>query len=140
MAEYNITAEWKENIAFEAQVENHLVRMDSSGSDGSDSGASPKRLVLAGLLGCTGMDVASLLKKMRVPFESLTITGRAPITEEHPKTFAKVELKYVVKGKDIKRDKVVRAIELSQEKYCGVSIMIGKHCPVTWELKVVDLP
>ena len=138
MAEYNITAHWKEGIAFEAQVANHPVRMDSSGPEGQDTGPSPKRLVLAGLLGCTGMDVISLLNKMRVQYESFHLEGHAPITEEHPKTFASVHVKYVLKGKEIKRSKVEKAINLSQEKYCGVSIMISKHCPVTWELEIVD--
>lgn len=136
MAEYHISADWVKDIAFDAHINEHNVRMDSVGPEGTNTGPSPKRMVLAALIVCTGMDVVSLLKKMRVEFVQFRVEGFAPITAEHPKTFEKVDLKYIITGPDIDREKVEKAINLSQERYCGVSIMIRKHCPVEWELEI----
>ena len=138
MASYDITTHWTgKDIAFKADIEGFDVRMDSV-SDGMADGPSPKRLMLASLLGCTGMDVASLMQKMRISFEAFSVNAVAPLTEEHPKVFKSVHLRYKVIGTDIKREKVEKAINLSQTTYCGVSIMLKKHCPVTWELEIVD--
>lgn len=138
MAEYLITADWTDGIAFDAHIGHHTVRMDSAAPEGNDTGPSPKRMVLAALIACTGMDVASLLRKMRVAFTSLHIEGKAPITAEHPKTFEHVELQYTVAGQSIDRAKVEKAITLSQERYCGVSAMIRKHCEITWQLDIIS--
>ena len=136
--EYRLSTHWTgKDIAFESEIEGFAVKMDSS-SDGMAEGPSPKRLMLASLLGCTGMDVSSLMQKMRVPFTAFSIDAIAPLTNEHPKVFESVQLTYRVTGTGIKRDKVVKAIELSQTTYCGVSIMLKKHCPVTWELEIID--
>jgi putative redox protein len=138
MAEYQMTAQWADGIAFDVQINDFNVRMDSSPPEGANTGPSPKRMVLAGLICCTGMDVASLLRKMRVPFDGFHIEATAPITAEHPKTFEKVFLKYVVTGEKVSRDKVEKAVNLSQERYCGVSAMIRKHCPIEWEIEIVN--
>jgi len=134
--QYQIQTRWTgKDLGFTADIEGYKLDMDSS-SENTAQGASPKRLMLASLLGCTGMDVISLLQKMRVPAEEFSIEATAPLTEEHPKVFESVHLVYRVKGTGIKRDKVEKAIDLSQTRYCGVSIMLKKHCPVTWELEI----
>ena len=135
--EYNVATDWTSGIAFETEVDGFTVGMDSP-VEGKGTGPSPKKLLIVSLLGCTGMDVASLMNKMRVPFSAFRIEAVAPLTDEHPKVFKSVHLKYIVKGQDIKREKVVKSINLSQDRYCGVSIMLKKHCPVTWELEVLD--
>jgi putative redox protein len=112
--------------------------MDSGGEEGAGTGPSPKRMMLATLLVCTGMDVASLLRKMRVRFTSFTVEGTAPVTTEHPKTFESISLRYLIKGADIDRSKVEKAVTLSQERYCGVSAMLRKHCPIEWEIVVSE--
>ena len=134
---YDMTARWISKLAFDIQVENHLVRMDAS-VGGDDTGPSPKRLVLAGLIGCTGMDVVALLKKMRVDFTVLEINGIAQLTQEHPKTFSHIQLTYKLIGRDIKKSKVEKAVVLSQEKYCGVSEMLRKHCPIDLEIVIEE--
>ena len=138
MAEYHISADWVKNIAFDAQINEHVVRMDSGSPEGTNTGPSPKRMLLASLIVCTGMDVASLMKKMKVDFSAFRMEGYAPITNEHPKTFESVHLRYIVTGAEIDRAKVEKAIHLSQEKYCGVSAMIRKHCPIEWELEILN--
>ena len=135
--QFDLTAEWTSGIAFRTNIQGFDVEMDSGASETS-VGPSPKRMMLASLLACTGMDVVSLLQKMRVPFRSFRVEGSAPITDEHPKVFREVNLRYIITGKNIKRDKVEKAIDLSQTKYCGVSIMVKSHCPVNWELEIVE--
>ena len=90
---YKVNTVWKEKMAFESQLGNHVVRMDATPELGDDSGASPKQLLLAGLAGCTGMDVASLLKKMRVPFTNFEMDIETDLTEEHPIVFSQIRLK-----------------------------------------------
>lgn len=136
MAEYHISADWVKDIAFDAKIGEHTVRMDSGAPEGTNTGPSPKRMVLAALIVCTGMDVVSLLNKMRVSFTRFRVEAVAPITTEHPKTFERIDLKYILSGKDIDRTKVVKAVNLSQERYCGISIMIKKHCPIEWEIEI----
>jgi len=131
-----MTANWVEGIAFDVQINEFTVRMDSAAPEGTGTGPSPKRMVLAGLICCTGMDVASLLRKMRVQYSAFSVEAKAPITAEHPKTFAHVFLRYVIKGADVDRNKVEKAVTLSQERYCGVSEMIRKHCPIEWEIVI----
>ncbi|PID31060.1 MAG: osmotically inducible protein C [Candidatus Cloacimonadota bacterium] len=91
---------------------------------GEGKGPSPKGLLLSGLIGCTGMDVVSMLKKMRVNYDKLEITASADVTNEHPKVFTDITLVYSFEGADIDSSKVKRAISLSMEKYCGVSAML----------------
>jgi putative redox protein len=135
--EYKLATDWTSGIAFESQVDGFTVSMDSA-DEGTSKGPSPKKLMLLSLLGCTGMDVVSLMQKMRVPFDHFRIESVAPLTEEHPKVFKSVHLTYIVTGQNIKREKVEKAINLSQERYCGVSIMLKKHSPVTWDLELIE--
>jgi len=86
--------------------------------------------------GCTGMDIVSLLKKMRVDFSGIEMNITADRAEEHPNVYTKIDLEYVIYGRGIDGEKVKRAIDLSQEKYCSVSAMLRKSYPVnyTWRI------
>lgn len=132
---YKVNTVWKEKMAFDSQLGNHTVRMDTTPEMGDDSGPSPKQLVLAGLAGCTGMDVVSLLKKMRVNYTGFEIDIEADLTEEHPIVFSEIRMKYLVFGKDIDHSKVEKAINLSQERYCGVSAMLKKNSPINYSIE-----
>ncbi len=132
---YKVNTVWKEKMAFDSQLGNHSVRMDTTPEMGDDSGPSPKQLVLAGLAGCTGMDVVSLLKKMRVDYTGFEIDIEADLTEEHPIVFSEIRMKYLVSGKDIDHSKVEKAINLSQDRYCGVSAMLKKNSPITYSIE-----
>jgi putative redox protein len=88
------------------------------------------------LAGCTGMDVVSLLKKMRVEFDEFKIRVAADLTEEHPKYYSKIHLTYEFKGDNIDKTKVEKAINLSQDKYCGVSFMLKKASEITFDIKI----
>ncbi len=134
-----ITANWVDALAFDATSDNgHTVRMDTTLEGGSmDSGMSPKKMVLAGLCGCSGMDVVDILKKMKVDFNKVEVSAEAEQTDEHPKTFTFINLVYRadVAAEDL--DKLQRAVSLSMDKYCGVSAMLAKHCPINHRVELI---
>ena len=117
---------------------NHLVPMDTTPEFGGDSSATkPLELLLVALGGCTGMDVVSLLAKMRQRVTALELNITAKRSEEQPKVYTKIDLEYVVTGRSLEEDKVRRAVELSQEKYCSVSAMLKKACPIKYTVRIV---
>ncbi|GIX41152.1 MAG: osmotically inducible protein C [Leptospiraceae bacterium] len=127
---------WKGNMEMESEIRGLKVTMDAKEEDGGlNKGQTPKELVLSGLCGCTGMDVIAILKKMRSLPESFTIEAEATLTEEHPKVFNNIHLKYIAKG--VEKEKLEKAVKLSQEKYCGVSAMLRKTAEITYEIIVL---
>jgi len=104
---------------------NHWVVMDAKKEvGGSEAANSPMELVLMGLGGCTAMDVETILKKMKVPVEQFEIEIEADRSEEHPKVYTKIDLTFHFWGKDLPTDRLERAVELSETKYCSVSAML----------------
>jgi putative redox protein len=103
---------------------------------GGNKGPRPKPLMLAALAGCTGMDVVSILKKMRVELDDLDVTVEGDLTEEHPKQFYKMNVIYEFKGKGLPLEKLKKAVSLSEERYCGVSAFYKKAIEVTSEIKI----
>ncbi len=102
----------------------------SMSGDENINGARPKPLLLASLAGCTGIDVVSLLDKMRVEYTDFSLVVNADLTDEHPKVYSAIYLTYRIKVNEVDREKVEKAVKLSEEKYCGVSAMLGKNCPI----------
>jgi putative redox protein len=122
-------------MTFDNEIGNHIVPTDTTEPMSVDKGASPKRLLLASLAGCTGIDVVMLLQKMKVEISGYEMEVEADLTNEHPKVYSEMRLKYIFYGKDIDQKKVQRAINLSQDKYCGVSAMIKMICPLKIEVE-----
>jgi len=122
-------------MTFVSQMGEHNIITDASIDAGGDnSGTSPKALMMTSLAGCTGIDVVLILKKMRVEIDDLIITVDAELTEEVPSVYSSMHITYEFKGKDLNIDKLERAIKLSQEKYCGVSIMYKQIMKISWEI------
>jgi putative redox protein len=137
---HEITSEWKNGMQFNADVNNHTVSMDAEAKfGGKDAGPRPKTLLLASLAGCTGMDVVSLLKKMRVEVDDFRIKVSGELTDEHPKYYHKIHVAYSFEGSDLDQAKLEKAVKLSQEKYCGVSAMLGKVADLTYEITYRDV-
>jgi putative redox protein len=129
---------WKGNMAFETELFGHKLTLDASAEAGGENkGPRPKVLMLTALAGCTGMDVISILKKMKIEPEAFNVRVDGFLTDEHPKYYEKMHLIYEFKGKDLQEDKLVKAIELSQEKYCGVSALYKKAIEITYEIKIL---
>ncbi|HRG89028.1 MAG TPA: OsmC family protein [Chitinophagales bacterium] len=100
------------------------IRIDAAPEEVS-TGVRPKALILSALAGCTAIDVVELLRKMRVDFTEFKIDVEGELTEEHPKTYKTVDLVYYVKlTNPADKDKMEKAVNLSQEKYCGVTAMV----------------
>ena len=135
---FDIKTSWKEGIVFENHIRKHVVLSDALPEMGNDSAPGPKELVLSGLASCTGMDVVSLLRKMRVDFTGLEIQIETQLTEEHPRVFDEINMKYIVSGKELDRAKVEKAIGLSYDRYCGVSAMLKKNGPITYSIEYAE--
>lgn len=129
---------WKDKMAFDSQIDNHILRIDTAGLLGDDTGPSPKKLLLASLAGCTGMDVVSLLNKMRVPFTNLEMDIEADLTDEHPKVYSEIRLIYRIYGHQLNKEKVEKAVDLSKDKYCGVSAMLKNNSPIIYSIEYVE--
>ncbi|WP_163337394.1 OsmC family protein [Desulfopila sp. IMCC35008] len=135
----SIETSWKQNLAFDSMVGEHSVITDApSEFGGDDSGASPKKLMMASLAGCTGIDVVSILKKMRVDIDDLRIRVDAELTDEEPSLYSSMHLTYMFKGDNLDMAKLEKAVRLSEEKYCGVSMMYKKMMDITWEIKIQE--
>lgn len=136
---HSVKTTWKNNMAFEAKVNELPVMMDASEEFGGQNlGPRPKELLLASVSGCTGMDVVAILKKMQVELESFNMEVEADMTEEHPKHYTKMNLIYEFKGKNLEREKLEKAVTLSQDKYCGVSFMFKKFLEFTYEIRIIE--
>jgi len=105
---------------------------------GTNLGPSPKKLMLVALSGCTGMDVVSILKKMRVEVEKCSVEVQGDVTEEHPKQYYKMHVIYEFTGKDLPLDKIEKAVRMSEETYCGVGALYRKAIEVTSEIKIIE--
>lgn len=129
---------WVQKMQFVATAgSSHAIVLDTTADHGgANTGTKPMELVLVALAGCTGMDVVALLRKMRVNFTGLELNIRAERAADHPMVYTRIDLEYLVTGPNLEEEKIRRAIELSQEKYCSVSAMLRKACPVnyTWRL------
>jgi putative redox protein len=125
----------KEGMAFDVDVQGHSFRFDAASAfGGKDYGPSPKTLVLSALAGCSGMDVAAILRKMQMPFDSFAVEVDGVLTEEHPKVYSDIAVKYIFSGQNLDTEKIEKAVNLSLDKYCGVSAMLKKTAKITYEI------
>ncbi len=139
MAKEQVKINWLENMAFSAEVSGHKITLDASDKVGGENrGPRPKPLLLAALAGCTAMDVVSILKKMRVELDDLNVIVDGDLTEEHPKQFTRMHITYEFKGKNLPEEKLQKAVNLSDERYCGVSAMFRKAIELTYEIKIIE--
>jgi len=119
---------WLKGVQFSAKSgSGHEVMMDGAPEFGGENqGARPMELVLMGLLGCSSFDVVQVLKKARQDVDSCEVFADAERADETPAVFTKIELKYVIKGRNLKRQLIERAVALSAKKYCSASIMLER--------------
>ncbi|ETN94776.1 putative redox protein [Zhouia amylolytica] len=132
MANNHITTTWKGDMKFESDnPSGHNLFIDAGEeSGGKGDGYRPKALMLSALAGCSGLDVASLIKKMRLDVDDFEIKIDAQLTEEHPKYYDKVTMDFHFKGDNLDETKLTKAVDLSVEKYCGVMAMFQKFAEV----------
>jgi putative redox protein len=135
-----VKARWTSGLRFEgANADGLRVVMDADPEHGGTGGGpAPMEALLMALAGCTGMDVISILRKMRAPVDRLTIGVTADRAHEHPRVFTAIHLQYEAQGRGLLPGQVEKAVALSQERYCPVSAMLRKAAPVTFDVTVTD--
>ena len=128
----HITTTWLGNMKFEStnSSEHNLLLEASEENGGTGDGYRPKALMLSGLAGCSGLDVASLIKKMKLEVENFKIEIEANLTEVHPKYYDKVAMNFHFQGHNLDEKKLQKAVNLSIEKYCGVMEMFRQFAEV----------
>lgn len=130
-----ISTKWLNNLAFEGVVNGHKIIIDADEIvGGQDKGPRPKPFMELALAGCTGIDVVSILNKMKVTYDDFQVHIESEITEEHPKHYKSMHIIYEFTGKDLDFSKLEKAIKLSQDKYCGVSYMYKQFLNLTHEI------
>lgn len=135
MANHEIETQWMGKMQFNALIEGHTVIMDAPEKvGGEDNGPIPKPFILSALSGCTGMDIAAILRKgNQLPTDfNIKVTGE--LSKTTPIQYIAIHLVYEFIGNEEFKDAALNAVNLSQEKYCGVSDMLKKALPVTWEI------
>lgn len=127
MTTHFVSSTHKGGMAFKANINEHSLVTDTVIADGGlNEGPGPKRLMLASLAGCTGIDIVSILEKMKVTFSDLSIDTEGTLSEEHPKIYTHVKIIFTIKIAEADRPKMEKAVHLSEDKYCGVMAMFKK--------------
>ena len=132
---HEIDVQWMGKMQFNALVNGHTIVMDGPEKvGGEDNGPIPKPFVLTALAGCTGMDIAAILRKAdEIPDEfDMRVIGE--ISKRAPIEYIAIHVIYDFKGTEAIKDAALNAVTGSQERYCGVSSMLKKALPVTWEV------
>lgn len=132
---------WVQDVMFVGEsASGHAVVMDGAPEGGGRNlGFRPMELVLLGTGGCTAYDVVTILRKQRQDIVDVVAEINAERAETDPKVFTKIHIHFVVKGRGLKDTQVARAIELSAEKYCSASIMLGKTADITHDFEIVEV-
>lgn len=132
---HEVETQWMGKMQFNALVNGHTVVMDApERSGGEDIGPIPKPFVLTALSGCTGMDVVAILRKNGRQLSGLNIKVEGEISKQSPIEYVAAHIVYEIEGEAQDQEDALNAITLSQETYCGVSHMLKKIMPVTWDV------
>lgn len=135
----SVNTKWTKDMGFDALVSGHHLKMDAGvESGGHDAGPRPKPLLLAALSGCSGMDIVSILKKMKIVDYDFEIQIEADTVDEHPMVYKEIDLVFRFMGSDLPEDKVVKAVTLSTEKYCAVNAMLSKTAQINVKIYIND--
>ncbi len=135
MAQHEIETQWMGKMQFNSLVNGHTIVMDAPERvGGEDNGPIPKPFVLTALSGCTGMDIVAILRKENKPVKELNIKVTGELTKQAPIEYTAIHVVYDFTGDEAVKEAAMDAVTVSQEKYCGVSHMLKKALPVTWEV------
>lgn len=134
-----LSIKWKEKMAFSGQTPSgHEINMDAAEEiGGENTGARPTELLLNAVAGCTGIDIISILTKMRLKPTSFQMDVKGERADDHPKRFTTIHIHYALEG-DLPEDKVVRAIALSKDKYCSVSHSLNAEMTTSYSINGVQ--
>lgn len=132
-----VKTKWLGGMVFDAELNGHHLKMDADAEwGGTNAGPRPKPLLLAALAGCSGLDVVSILDKMMVKDYSFEIDSEAESTSEHPITYHTITVKFMFQGENLPKDKIIKAVTLSVDKYCGVNAMLKKSANIVAKIYI----
>lgn len=132
---HEIETQWMGKMQFNALINGHTIVMDApERAGGEDAGPIPKPFLLSALSGCTGMDIIALLRKANRPVTDLNIKVTGEIGKQAPIVYVSIHVVYEFMGSDANQAAVLEAVTASQEKFCGVSNMLKRILPLTWEV------
>ncbi len=135
MAQHEIETQWMGKMQFNSLVNGHTIVMDAPERvGGEDNGPIPKPFVLTALSGCTGMDIVAILRKAQKEVKGLDIKVTGELSKQQPIEYVSIHVTYDFAGDESCKEAALDAVTVSQEKYCGVSHMLRKALPVTWEV------
>ena len=140
MTTHTLDATWASKMAFSVDIDGHRLELDTAPSVGGEGrGIRPKPLLLASLAGCTGMDVVTILAKMRQPLRHFRVHVEGDLTDATPATYGLIRVVYELSRADgLDPAKVERAVQLSRDKYCGVSAMLRHAADIHFEIRWID--
>lgn len=125
---------WNTKLSFTGIVRGHETPMDTTLANGSlNRGPNPKEMLLNSISACAGMDITSILEKHKEPLLTLDINAKADLTKTTPSYFSAIKLVFKLSG-EVKKESAIKACEASMTKYCGVSYMLSKVCPITYDV------
>ena len=135
------TLTWQGGMAFDVELDGHHFTIDAEEQfGGTDRGPRPKGLLLSSLAGCTGMDVVALLRNRKMPYDTFTVEADADLTDEHPKIFSNIRLTFLFTGDALDAKRIRKAVQLSQERFCGVTAMLEKASTITHTIVLNGVP
>ncbi len=135
MAQHEIETQWMGKMQFNALVNGHTDIMDApQQSGGEEMGPIPKPFILVALSGCTGMDIVAILRKANIEVKDFNLKVTGELSRTPPLEYVAIHINYEIKGQVAQNEAVLKAVSDSQEKICGVSHMLKKAMPVTWEI------
>ena len=136
------TVKWLDNVAFVGESESgHAFVMDGAAEGGGRNlGPRPMEVVLLGTGGCSAYDVVTILRKARQKVRDCSVEIDAERADKEPKVFTRIHMHFVVTGSQLKPAQVKRAVELSADKYCSASIMLGKTAQITHDFEIIEDP
>jgi putative redox protein len=139
MDDFDIQLEWKNGVHFVASdQEKNQISVDGSAEiGGNNQGTRPMMMVLMGLASCASMDIVTILKKSRQPFEQFNVKVFAKRSNDIPKVFTEIHLLFTVKG-EVESKRLDAAVSLSVEKYCSVATMLNKTAKITYSTTIIE--
>ena len=133
----DLNLHWQSGMKFNSEIRGHSTPIDAAMSvGGTNTAPTPKELVLTGVAGCSGMDAIAYLRKKKMEPLDFNIQTQAELTNTTPKYFSKIHLVYKFLGDSLDSAEVIKSVESSMTKYCGVSFMISKTCPITYDIEL----
>lgn len=136
----NATVKWVDSLQFIGESgSGHAIVMDGDAEvGGNDTGMRPTELLLIGLGGCSGMDIASILKKKKQQVTGIEARIKGEKADTYPKKITEIEIEYIVSGKDLSEEAVKRAIDLSMEKYCSVKATLEGSAKIKYTYRIIN--